>query len=133
MIKEKYKQLCLSCRIGGIYTIAFTQSLAAIRYDIENSITWCNIFCNLIFKNKKLNLIIYTSLFALLLLMGASCTPDYSVNKNIVEYDKTKFIVLSPTLIAIQTEDCSNRKIDYRDNDIEFKVSKYDQKLLIET
>ena len=29
MIKEKYKQLCLSCHIGGIYTIAFTQPLWA--------------------------------------------------------------------------------------------------------
>jgi len=29
MIKEKYKQLCLSCHIGGIYTIAFTQTLWA--------------------------------------------------------------------------------------------------------
>jgi len=25
---KKYKQLCLSCHIGGIYTIAFTQTLS---------------------------------------------------------------------------------------------------------
>ena len=35
MIKEKYKQLCLSCHIGGIYTIAFTQTLCGISRDID--------------------------------------------------------------------------------------------------
>jgi len=31
MIKEKYKQLCLARQFGGINTIEFTQSLAAIK------------------------------------------------------------------------------------------------------
>ena len=83
-------------------------------------------------RNKRLNLI-YTQLFALFLLLSSSCTPDYSINQNIVEYDNIKFIVLSSSLIAIQTEKCPNSKIDYKDNGIEFKVSRLDQKLIIET
>ena len=84
-------------------------------------------------RDKRLNLIIYTQLFTLFLLISTSCTPDFSINQNIIEYDNIKFVVLSPSLIAIQTEKCPSSKIDYKDKGIEFKVNKLNQKLVIET
>ncbi len=87
----------------------------------------------LFMKTSKLNLIFYTLLFTLFLFCSTSCTGHFSVNQNIVEYNNVKFIVLSPSLIAIKTKNCSNSKIDYSDNGIKFKVSKIDKKLFIET